>query len=96
MLTRCPECSTTFRVTAEQLKMRAGTVRCGKCQAVFNALDSLLESATPEEALPPQTPAPTVTLSASSDRSVSIPPDRRLLTLISCLKARRPPRITPI
>ncbi|MCP5268554.1 MAG: DUF3426 domain-containing protein [Zoogloeaceae bacterium] len=73
MLTRCPECSTTFRVTAEQLKMRAGTVRCGKCQAVFNALDSLLESATPEETLAPQSPAPTDTLSASSDRSVSIP-----------------------
>lgn len=45
MLTRCPACATTFRVTPEQLKARAGKVRCGKCQAVFNALDSLAEAA---------------------------------------------------
>ena len=45
MKTRCPDCQTTFRVTPEQLKARAGKVRCGNCQAVFNALDSLLEEA---------------------------------------------------
>ncbi|MBW7902847.1 MAG: zinc-ribbon domain-containing protein [Rhodocyclaceae bacterium] len=44
MLTRCPACRTTFRVTPEQLKARAGKVRCGKCQAVFNALDTLVEA----------------------------------------------------
>ena len=44
MLTRCPACATSFRVTPEQLKLRAGKVRCGKCQTVFNAIDSLLES----------------------------------------------------
>ena len=43
MKTRCPDCQTTFRVSPEQLKARAGKVRCGKCQSVFNALDSLLE-----------------------------------------------------
>lgn len=43
MLTRCPACATHFRVTAEQLKIRSGRVRCGACQHVFNALDSLLE-----------------------------------------------------
>lgn len=43
MKTRCPGCETTFRVTPEQLKARAGKVRCGQCQTVFNALDSLLE-----------------------------------------------------
>jgi predicted Zn finger-like uncharacterized protein len=58
MKTCCPSCQTTFRVTPEQLKARAGKVRCGKCQVVFNALDSLLEdaantaSATPEKASP--------------------------------------------
>lgn len=45
MLTRCPECNTTFRVTPEQLKARAGDVRCGACQNVFNALDTLVEEA---------------------------------------------------
>ena len=43
MKTRCPECPTTFRVSPEQLKARAGKVRCGQCQSIFNALDSLLE-----------------------------------------------------
>lgn len=43
MLTRCPSCTTHFRVTPEQLKARTGRVRCGECQHVFNALDSLIE-----------------------------------------------------
>ena len=45
MKTRCPDCQTIFRVTPEQLKARAGKVRCGHCQGVFNALDSLLDEA---------------------------------------------------
>lgn len=43
MLTRCPACATHFRVTPDQLKARSGRVRCGECQHVFNALDSLIE-----------------------------------------------------
>lgn len=43
MLTRCPTCTTIFRVNTEQLKARQGKVRCGACQGVFNALDSLVE-----------------------------------------------------
>jgi predicted Zn finger-like uncharacterized protein len=42
MRTRCPVCSTVFRVTSEQLRLRAGKVRCGHCQAVFNAFDELV------------------------------------------------------
>ncbi len=41
LLTRCPSCRTAFRVTPEQLKARAGKVRCGHCNAVFNALETL-------------------------------------------------------
>lgn len=58
MLTCCPACRTTFRVTPEQIKARAGKVRCGKCQEVFNALDTLIE--TPAGDLPPTPPAATV------------------------------------
>lgn len=43
MLTRCPHCETTFRVTAEQLKARRGQVRCGACREVFDALERLVE-----------------------------------------------------
>lgn len=69
MKTRCPDCQTTFRVTPEQLKARAGKVRCGHCQAVFNALDSLLDetaaSATRAASSAPQpviAPAPPIRL----------------------------------
>lgn len=65
MLTRCPHCRTTFRVTPDQLKIRQGRVRCGSCQAVFNALDSLEEevaSALPATAVPAvEPPAATAT-----------------------------------
>lgn len=43
MLTRCPHCQTTFRVTTEQLKVRQGRVRCGACQSVFDALETLAD-----------------------------------------------------
>jgi len=42
MQTTCPECRTTFRVSQEHLGARRGLVRCGSCQAVFNAYDTLL------------------------------------------------------
>jgi predicted Zn finger-like uncharacterized protein len=62
VLTRCPSCATHFRVTPEQLKARTGRVRCGECQNVFNALDSLIEEplvvATPLAAVAVP-PAPT-------------------------------------
>ncbi|CAG0124926.1 hypothetical protein RHDC2_00772 [Rhodocyclaceae bacterium] len=36
-ITQCPECGTCFKVSQEQLEVRHGLVRCGRCQAVFNA-----------------------------------------------------------
>ncbi len=65
MLTRCPTCSTAFRVTPEQLKARAGKVRCGHCKAVFNALESLQDTppaagaAESSAAAPPESAPPT-------------------------------------
>lgn len=57
MLTRCPHCQTHFRVTAEQLKIRQGKVRCGTCQEVFDALDSLSDEAPVLQAAPVAPPA---------------------------------------
>lgn len=42
LVTLCPECSTTFRVTAEQLEAHSGDVRCGQCQHVFNSFATLI------------------------------------------------------
>jgi predicted Zn finger-like uncharacterized protein len=41
LTTVCDTCGTEFRVTPEQLKLREGRVRCGKCSAIFNALITL-------------------------------------------------------
>lgn len=44
MITRCPRCMTVFRVTEDQLQARAGQVRCGRCDTIFDARASLLSS----------------------------------------------------
>ncbi|WIO74079.1 DUF3426 domain-containing protein [Porticoccaceae bacterium LTM1] len=36
-ITRCPACQIAFRVTATQLKLASGRVRCGACLTIFNA-----------------------------------------------------------
>ena len=45
--TCCPSCQTVFRVTSEQIRARAGKVRCGQCRTVFNAIDGLLDDDAP-------------------------------------------------
>jgi predicted Zn finger-like uncharacterized protein len=69
MLTRCPGCTTTFRVTPEQVKARHGKVRCGRCQHVFDAIEHLVDAAVAvpavEDALPPPQPEPAVALPAA-------------------------------
>lgn len=41
LFTRCPECDTTFRITADALRKADGQVRCGRCACVFNAYTEL-------------------------------------------------------
>ena len=72
MKTRCPDCQTTFRVSPEQLKARAGKVRCGQCQSVFNALDSLLEENSNVALSATTQPEPPLARISSSD-SVETP-----------------------
>ena len=43
MYTRCTQCATVFRVGAGELRIAHGTVRCGNCAAVFNALGNLMD-----------------------------------------------------
>lgn len=52
MRTRCPQCATSFRITPEQLRAKAGKVRCGHCQAVFDAFDSLIDDTGPVTVMP--------------------------------------------
>lgn len=41
--TRCPSCTTVFRVAEDQLRVSEGFVRCGRCDAVFNAREHLFD-----------------------------------------------------
>lgn len=43
MYTRCPKCSTCFRVTDRHLAIAKGKVRCGRCQLVFNAPEHAID-----------------------------------------------------
>lgn len=66
LATRCPACSTVFRISTAQAAAKGGMVRCGQCRHVFNSLDALvrvedlevideLSVASPES---PESPAP--------------------------------------
>lgn len=42
MITRCPVCDTSFRITEAQLHTAKGAVRCGSCLQIFKAMDNLV------------------------------------------------------
>ena len=61
LATQCPHCHTTFRVAHDQLKLRAGLVRCGACKQIFNGIENLLRPEELEQsnkAAPPAPPPP--------------------------------------
>jgi predicted Zn finger-like uncharacterized protein len=57
LATQCPHCHTTFRVAADQLKLRGGIVRCGSCQRIFDGNAHLIDLDKPA-APAPSVPAP--------------------------------------
>jgi predicted Zn finger-like uncharacterized protein len=50
MFTVCPKCALTLVVTAADLRVAQGYVRCGRCSSVFNALARLSERQAAEVA----------------------------------------------
>src|ERR1700746_1998815 len=62
MFTVCPKCALTLVVTAADLRVAQGYVRCGRCSSVFNALARLSDDrqagAEPDEAAPLSSPEP--------------------------------------
>ena len=51
LATKCPHCNTTFRVAADQLKLRGGIVRCGSCNELFDGNATLVDAAISVAAL---------------------------------------------
>lgn len=87
LATQCPHCQTTFRVAHDQLKLRAGLVRCGACKEIFNGIEHLLRPgegapetvparvAMPSAALPPDPPpvdAPSGTIASIAQATESV------------------------
>lgn len=44
MYTQCPLCDTQYQISAAELKVALGKVRCAQCQSVFNALSHLTDT----------------------------------------------------
>ena len=85
MFTVCPKCALTLVVTAADLRIAQGYVRCGRCLNVFNALARLSEerpAAAPEpapHAPAAASPAPDVTGAADDTGEIEVELDASIL-----------------
>ena len=53
LVTTCPDCDTTFKLTVAILEKAGGQVRCGRCARIFDANSRLREQPESEtERLP--------------------------------------------
>lgn len=82
MVTRCPQCQTSFKVTEEHLKIANGAVRCGSCLHVFQARQHWVN---------PDQPAP-ATPARSAFSQVDIPPPVQATTAAT---ASQPAAVAP-
>src|SRR3984957_12930399 len=108
MFTICPKCALTLVVTAQDLRVAQGYVRCGRCSNVFNALARLSEdrnaaastSASPTS--PPASPGeahsgPTQPEASPTPQAAKAPPDAppRPPQATGSFMYTRPPAPTP-
>ena len=70
MFTVCPKCALTLVVTAADLRVAQGYVRCGRCSSVFNALARLSERQAAEAS---QTDPPLAATASGRDLSDAAP-----------------------
>jgi predicted Zn finger-like uncharacterized protein len=71
MFTVCPKCALTLVVTAADLRIAQGYVRCGRCLNVFNALARLSEERPGAAPAPAQPPAPLPAAAPSTAEATS-------------------------
>lgn len=106
MITRCPECATSFRITEAQLKTAKGSVRCGSCLKIFRAQDHLVPQKAappkeaPQKAVPPKTAGTAPKASAKPKPSPAAKPASRATTtqpnpFMKAPAASRPAAKTP-
>jgi predicted Zn finger-like uncharacterized protein len=86
MYTQCPECLTIYKIGAAVLAQSHASVRCGHCNAVFDALRTLTEqlpseqvqqlAANPGDVAPPQLTVPALRPSVGQ-QTLLFDPDER-------------------
>lgn len=73
MLTRCPDCQTTFLITEQQLGAAAGKARCGRCGVVFDARAALLPQPEKDADAGPGKPSETTNTEAAVKSAPAAP-----------------------
>jgi predicted Zn finger-like uncharacterized protein len=73
LATRCPHCDTIFRVAQDQLKLRAGLVRCGSCKQIFNGMEHLLLPGQSIVPTPAVVTAPATQPAAATSITIDVP-----------------------
>jgi predicted Zn finger-like uncharacterized protein len=87
MYAQCPECLTIYKLGAAELATSHGSVRCGHCAAVFDALRTLTDQLPPEPitaldeipggGAPPQLTVPALRPVATTQQGTLFDPDDR-------------------
>jgi predicted Zn finger-like uncharacterized protein len=67
LVTRCPACTTSFKVVRDQLRISDGWVRCGRCSHVFDATLDLHEAPDAGPTAAAVSPAPSSAPAAAPD-----------------------------
>ncbi|MBR7889000.1 zinc-ribbon domain-containing protein [Marinomonas sp. A79] len=82
LITRCPKCSTAFRVSDDVLSMAKGKVRCGQCFHIFDATKVLNQQDSPsrqnspsDHKAPRQHPEPLASTPATQPASPQAAPN---------------------
>lgn len=95
LTTRCPHCSTTFRIRPEQLGVRGGRVRCGTCHTAFSALETLEELPDDLPPVPPAAPKPAVPATAFAAKP-AVAPAQVVAAPVQPVPAFTPPVSPPV
>jgi len=82
VITICPQCQLSLAVSASDLRIAHGQVRCGRCASVFNALISLYD--TESDAVAPPEPAslPAVTEFTDEQAAATDTSDTRFFEVV--------------
>ena len=103
MYSQCPECLTIYKLGATELSQGHGSVRCGHCAAVFDALRTLTDQLPPEpinhldeiasDGTLPQLTVPALRPTATKQQGTLFDPDDRLGRSDKPATRNVPPRV---